>query len=60
MPVFIAGIVWAIGDVIGIFIPDGVGNIAHLSGMFYGLLFGILYRTQKMKRKKHRDNYELF
>lgn len=44
MPIFIAGIVWVIGDVIGIFVPSGVANIAHLSGLAFGLLFGAVYR----------------
>ncbi len=49
MPMLIAGILWAIGDVIGIFVPDGIGNIAHLSGMFFGLIFGLLYKERRRK-----------
>ncbi len=44
MPIFLAGILWAIGDAIGIFVPSNVANLAHLSGMFFGLVFGILYK----------------
>ena len=49
MPMLIAGILWAIGDVIGIFVPDEIGNIAHLSGMFFGLIFGLLYKERRRK-----------
>ena len=47
MPMFIAGILWAVGDVIGLFVPSNVGNIAHLSGLAIGLLFGAFYRDWK-------------
>jgi rhomboid protease GluP len=57
MPVFIAGIIWAVGDMIGIFVPDNVGNIAHLSGMAFGLLVGALYRGH-YRRKKERKRRE--
>jgi len=52
MPIFIAGILWAVGDAIGIFMPSNVANIAHLSGMFFGIIFGILYRQRKSMKKK--------
>ena len=48
MPIFIAGIVWVAGDLIGAIgyfagnPIDNTGNIAHLAGMFFGLLFGIV------------------
>src|SRR3989344_512587 len=45
MPMFIAGILWAVGDLIGIFVPSAVANIAHLSGMLGGLIFGAFYRN---------------
>ncbi len=50
MPMFVAGILWAVGDIIGavgflIGNPmNNTGNIAHLSGMFFGFIFGMVYR----------------
>jgi len=44
MPLILAGILWAAGDLIGLFVPSNVANLAHLSGMFFGLIFGVLYR----------------
>ena len=49
MPIFIAGILWAAGDVIGIFMPGNVANLAHLSGMFFGLIFGAIYRKKSLR-----------
>ena len=49
MPLFIAGILWAVGDLIGLFVPSNVANLAHLSGMFFGLLLGIFYRKKALK-----------
>jgi len=46
MPMFIAGILWAAGDLIGLFVPSNVANLAHLSGMFFGLIFGFSYRKK--------------
>ncbi len=44
MPLFIAGILWAASDFLGLIIPSDVGNIAHLTGLAVGLLFGIFLR----------------
>jgi len=47
MPMFVAGILWIIGDIMGIFGfgREGIGNIAHLSGMGFGLIYGIWLRA---------------
>lgn len=50
MPMFVAGILWAGVDImgaVGFFTGnpiDNTGNIAHLSGMFFGFIFGGVYR----------------
>ena len=58
MPIFAAGILWGAGDLIGAYgflsgnPIDNTGNIAHLSGMFFGLLFGALFKGRKSQRKR--------
>lgn len=58
MPIFIAGILWAGGDLmgaIGYFTGnpiDNTGNLAHLSGMFIGLVFGLVFRNWRLRREK--------
>lgn len=47
MPLYVAGIVWALMDVFGLFYPSGVGNIAHLVGMGTGLLYGLHLKKKK-------------
>jgi len=54
LPMFLAAILWIIGDILGIFLPDGVGNIAHLSGIGVGLIVGLLLR--KKLRGKNKGN----
>ncbi|MFC1741517.1 rhomboid family intramembrane serine protease [Nanoarchaeota archaeon] len=43
-----AGIIFALIDIIGIFAPSGIANIAHLAGLTYGLGFGF-YLLRKKK-----------
>jgi membrane associated rhomboid family serine protease len=51
LPMFIAAILWVVGDLIGLFVPDGVGHIAHLGGMGVGVLVGIVLRARGRKPK---------
>ncbi|NQU97963.1 rhomboid family intramembrane serine protease [Candidatus Woesearchaeota archaeon] len=46
MPFWVAGVVWALMDIGGIFFPSGVGNIAHLVGMAVGFAYGIYLKRQ--------------
>ncbi len=46
MPMFIAGIFWLLQDVFGVFYPTGVGNIAHISGLFIGVAAGFYWRKK--------------
>ena len=54
MPIFVAGILWALQDVIGAFNPSGVGNVAHLSGMFFGILLGVWFRKLIKNRVREK------
>lgn len=64
MPIFIAGILWGLGDLVGALSylggnpGDSTGNIAHLSGMLFGLAFGASYRNWAQKRER-RMTYSL-
>ena len=55
MPMFIAGIIWVAVDLLGAVSYlsgnplDNTGNIAHLSGMFFGIVLGLFYREWKKK-----------
>ena len=52
LPMAVAAVIWVIIDSIGIFIPDNIGHIAHLSGIFFGILFGLILRINKGKKNK--------
>ncbi len=52
LPMFIAAILWVIGDILGVFMPSNVGNIAHLSGIGIGFLVGLILRNYVKKRTK--------
>ena len=55
LPMWIAAILWIIGDTLGIFIPDNTGNIAHLSGIAIGILYGLLIRVKYKTRNQKRQ-----
>jgi len=64
MPLFLAGLIWAGTDIlgaIGFFTGNPInntGNIAHLSGMFFGFVFGLFYRKM-IKKKTRRVNVSI-
>lgn len=54
MPMFLASIVWVGLGIFGIFNPSGVGDIAHLSGIAVGFIFGAFYYSKFRERKEIR------
>jgi len=58
---FIAGILWVVGDIMGVFGFGGenVGHIAHLSGVGVGILFGFILRFLKFKKVEKKDKIDL-
>jgi uncharacterized protein len=56
MPMFLAGIVWAVIDLFRLFLPTGIASLAHLSGLAFGLAFGFYFRNnfKEDKSNKHR------
>jgi uncharacterized protein len=52
MPMAAAAVVWVVVDAVGIFIPSNVGHIAHLSGIGFGAIFGLLIRSRYEKKSK--------
>jgi len=49
LPMFLAAIIWVIGDILGVLgLSQGVGNIAHLSGILIGLIYGIILRIKNI------------
>ncbi len=55
LPMAVAAVFWVLIDAIGIFIPSNIGHIAHLSGIFFGGVFGVVFKFSNLKaKKKHR------
>jgi membrane associated rhomboid family serine protease len=64
MPMAIAVVLWAIGDLVGLFAPSEVANAAHLFGLAFGLILGFYLRKQyketQIKRKEPKIDEEEF
>lgn len=63
MPIIIAGAIWVTGDLIGLFVPSDVANIAHLTGIFFGLIIGAFYKsyyknTQNLNTEKKEIRFD--
>jgi len=58
MPMFVAAVLWIFAGIFGIFNPSGVGDIAHLSGIVVGFLFGVFFRDKfrEQRQIKYRIN----
>lgn len=62
VPMSVAALIWVIGDLIGAagYLSgnplDNTGNIAHLSGIFLGIIYGIILRINHNKKiaKTHK------
>jgi len=57
MPMFVAAIVWILIDLYGVINPSDVGNIAHISGIVIGFLFGFYFRLRHFKKAMIRADY---
>ena len=55
MPMIMALFVWGAGDVLGIFVPTGTANIAHLGGLGIGVIAGLFYRRQFREKKEKKE-----
>jgi len=61
LPMFIAGILWVIGSILGSLgmFPGDTGYIAHLAGIAVGLLIGIFLRLTNKENKKSNNKLEI-
>jgi uncharacterized protein len=46
MPMIVAAGVWALGDFFGLFIPNGIANLAHLIGLAFGIGVGFYLKKE--------------
>lgn len=63
LPMFLAAILWIIGDImrgVGIFGETNIGSIAHLSGVGVGILVGIFLRSKRIERQKRIKIPEIY
>lgn len=58
VPIFIASIIWITGDLLGLFGigKSNIGYLAHLSGIFIGIIYGIYLKPNFKKMKNEKIN----
>lgn len=61
MPMFIAAILWAAGSFLGIFGfgDQSVGHMAHLSGIFIGIFYGVYLRLRYSRKTRIVDSHKI-
>lgn len=65
MPMFLASIIWIVGDLLGAaaFLSgspiDNTGNLAHLSGVLFGLIYGFIIRKKFVELKFNKQTVRL-
>ena len=55
MPMIVACAVWAISDFVGLFVPSGTANLAHLVGLGFGIGVGFYLRNDFAERADGRE-----
>ncbi len=59
MPMIVAAIVWLILDIAGVFFPSSTANMAHIAGMAFGAVVGLIWRKPEKRGEKAVNNSEM-
>lgn len=51
MPMFVAAGIWILIDIIGVFEPSGIANLAHITGIIAGIAIGLSMRDNHQEHK---------
>ncbi len=54
MPMALAAVLWALGDLVGMFAPTETAHAAHLFGIFFGIALGLYYRKRFREKRVKR------
>jgi membrane associated rhomboid family serine protease len=49
MPMIFAAFVWAILEILGLFVPSNIGHGAHLAGLVVGAIYAFYLRKRKRR-----------
>lgn len=61
MPMLLAGLVYLIQDMVGVFIPhDNVANLAHISGLFIGAFIAAIFWRSEFADRPRREKRHRF
>ncbi|MBI4896005.1 MAG: rhomboid family intramembrane serine protease [Candidatus Aenigmarchaeota archaeon] len=49
MPMIVASVVWLLIDLLGVFFPTDVANMAHIAGLLIGIVIGLVLRSSYLQ-----------
>ena len=52
LPLWVASCIWIGIDIVGVFVPSGTANLAHLSGMLFGVIIGLLVHVPRERENQ--------
>ena len=55
MPMFMAAGFWLLLDIAGAFYPTNIANVAHIGGLFFGIIVGIIFRQPETEAKRNEN-----
>ena len=59
MPMIVAVVLWAAGDLLGMFAPGQVAYAAHLAGLAFGIVYGFILRGRYSSSETKRRNLKI-
>ena len=59
MPMALAVILWGAGNLLGLFYPTQIAYAAHLGGLAFGLIFGLVLRKDFGESLKKRQRIDI-
>jgi len=55
MPMYVAAAFWLLLDILGVFYPTNIANMAHIAGLIFGVIIGMAIRKKEPKQTRIKE-----